>query len=416
MMTHRIARTALALTWISALLGVLAILAAPPASGQVEQHVEPLQGPEMITFRSQVLGEERSVLVRLPDGYENSSRRYPVLYVLDAEYFFQQAASAVQFHSELGYEGGQHRIPEMIVVGVVNVDRDRDFTPTHAPEQSQGRLSFPTSGGAEAFLEFFENELFSLVESRYRTLPHRVLSGWSLGGLLAVHVYLERPSLFSRYLAISPSLWWDDSVAVKETRRRLRNGGALSPKRLVITLGTLEGGDMDGAVRRNFVPLLASQRQPALDFAFVEIPDEDHGHVPYKAYFDGLRALYSDWLLPSEVLQEGSTAVDRFFEDLSARWECRVDVPLSVYRTLSTTLPTIEPALEVARLAVARYPHSSVAYFSLGRLQQIEGDSAAAVASFEKALQLELERPVPQSERLRAIRGRLQRLQARDRD
>jgi predicted alpha/beta superfamily hydrolase len=340
----------------------------------VGQEAEHLRGSDKITFHSQVLGEERTVLVLLPDGYENSSRRYPVLYVLDAEYLFQQAASAVQFLSELG----------------------------------------PTSGGAEVFLEFFEKELFSLVESTYRTHPHRILSGWSLGGLLTVHTYLERPRLFSRYLAIGPSLWWDDSVTVKETRRRLRNGDALSPKRLVITLGALEGGDMDGAVRRNFVPLLARQRQPVLDFAFVEIPGENHGHAPYKAYFDGLRALYSDWLVPSEVLQEGLAAVDGFFEDLSSRYGWPVDVPLSVYRTLSVTLPAIEPALEVVRLAVDRYPHTAVAYLSLGRLQQIQGDTSAAVASLEQALQLELARPVPQSELLRAIKGRLQRLQARD--
>ncbi len=396
------------------LLGTFVILAPHSSEAQVMGEVGRLRGAEKIRFYSSVLREDRTVLVQVPEGYDRTSRKYPVLYVLDGEYFFQTATSAVQFRSELGYQRGQQASPELIVVGIVNVDRDRDYTPTHAPEQSQGRLSFPTSGGAEAFLEFLEKELFSLVESRYRTHPHRILSGWSLGGLFTVHTYLNRPRLFSRYLAISPSLWWDDSVVVKETRRRLRNGGALSPKRLVITLGALEGADMGGAVRRNFVPLLAGQQRPALDFTFVEIPDENHGHVPYKAYFDGLSALYSDWLVPSDVLRKGLAAVDRFFEDLSGRWEYPVEVPLSVYRALSTTLPTIEPALEAARLAVARYPHSSVAYFSLGRLQQIKGDSAAAVTSLEKALQRELERVVPQSERLRAIRSRLQRLQSRD--
>jgi enterochelin esterase-like enzyme len=160
-----------------------------------------LPGPEKITLRSEVLGEERTILVRLPEGYEKTTRKYPV--------------------SELGYDKGQHPIPELIVIGVVNVDRDRDYTPTHAPEQSNGRLSFPTSGGAEAFREFLEREVFPLVESRYRTHPDRTLSGWSNGGLFTVHTFLENPSLFSRYLAISPSLWWDESVLVKDTRERL---------------------------------------------------------------------------------------------------------------------------------------------------------------------------------------------------
>ena len=400
-----------ALPILGGLVGAFAMLASPPSHARVEQRVEQLLGAEQLTIHSAVLGEERTVLVRLPEGYEHSAERYPVLYVLDAEYFFQQATSAVQFLSELGYEGGQHPIPEMIVVGVVNVDRERDYTPTHAPVQSNGRLSFPTSGGAAAFRQFLEAELIPLVESRYRTLPHRVLSGWSLGGLFTVHTYLEKPDLFSRYLAISPSLWWEDSVVVKNTRRRLRSGGTLSPDRLVITLGALEGGDMDGAVRRNFAPLLSAQRRPALDFTFIEIPGENHGHGPYKAYYEGLTTLYTDWLVPGDVLQDGLAAVDGFFATLSERWGCHVEVPLAVYRTLSVTLPDIESALAAARRGVTRYPQSSVAHLFLGRLQQMNGDTTAAVASLETALRLELERPVPQSEWLRAIRGRLRSLQ-----
>jgi predicted alpha/beta superfamily hydrolase len=376
------------------------------------QEAQALPVPEKITIHSSVLGEDRTLLVWLPEGYEQSSRRYPVLYVLDGEYFFPVAVSAVQFLSELGYEAGQHPIPEMIVVGVVNVDRDRDYTPTHAPTQSRGRLSFPTSGGAGAFAEFLENEVLPLVDRRYRTHPHRVLSGWSLGGLFTVNTYLERSQLFARYLAISPSLWWDDSIVVKRTRRRLGDGGELSPRRLVITLGALEGGDMDGAVRRGFAPLLSGQPKAAVDFTFVEIPGENHSHVPYKAYFDGLSSLYADWVVPSDALQEGLPAAERFFAGLSRRWGYQVEVPLAVYRILSATLPDLAPALQAARLGVEHYPHSSLAFLSLGRLQQMAGDTTGAVASFRRALDLELQRPIPQSERLRAIRGRLRSVRA----
>lgn len=401
---------------VGAILGVVTALAFLPAGPRVEHVVQSLQGPEKITVRSDVLGEDRMVLVWKPEGYARSSLRYPVLYVLDAEYFFQQAVSAVQFLSELGYEGGQHPIPEMLVVGVVNVDRERDFTPNHAPEQARGRLSFPTSGGAGPFREFLARELVPAVDSRYRTQPHRTLSGWSLGGLFTVCTYLEAPALFSRYLAISPSLWWDDSLVVRQTRRRLDSGDALSPKRLVVTLGALEGGDMGGSVRQNFVPLLTTRHRPAVDFSFVEIPGENHGHVPYKAYYDGLSAVYSDWLVPPHVLRGGTAAVQRFFEGLSGRWGYRVDVPLSVYRLLSLTLPDVATAQAAARRAVEQYPRSSVAHLSLGRLQQMAGDTAAAVASLGRALRLEMERTVPQSERLRAIRGRLEGLQGhRDR-
>lgn len=394
-----------------ALFGTLGVLALRPSATQTTPEQEWLRGPEKITFRSEVLGEERTILVRLPEGYEKTARRYPVLYVLDGEYFFQQAVAAVQFLSELGYDRSQRRIPELIVVGIVNVDRERDYTPTYAPEQSGGRLSFPTSGGAGAFQEFLEREVFPLVESRYRAHPDRALSGWSLGGLFTVHAFLESPSLFSRYLAISPSLWWDDSLLVKDTRERLRRGGSLSPKPLVITLGTLEGGDMDGSVRKLFAPLLMNRAPASLAFTFREIPDEGHGYVPYKAYYDGLSAAFADWVVPPEVLQEGLEAVEEFFENRADRYGHPVNVPLSVYRLLSLTLPDIEQALEAANVAVREYPHSSAAHVALGRLQQMAGEGDAARASLLKALELELERPIPQSENLRAIRARLRALE-----
>lgn len=412
-MISRISRTAVILLSCLALSHSAGLLAQHPSGPSTNRGQEWLPGWEKITIRSEVLGEERTIVVRLPEGYEKNTRKYPVLYVLDGEYFFQQAISAVQFLSELGYDRGQHRIPELIVVGIVNVDRDRDYTPTHAPVQSDGRLSFPTSGGAEAFQEFLENEVFPLVESRYRAHPDRTLSGWSLGGLFTVHTFLENPSLFSRYLAISPSMWWDDSVRVKDTRERLRGGRSLSPKPLVITLGALEGGDMDGSVRKLFAPLLMKRGPSNLAFTYSEIPDEGHGYVPYKAYYDGLSAAFADWMVPPEVLQGGLAAVKTFFENLADRYGHAVDVPLGVYRQLSGMLPDIEPALEVAHLAVREYPHSSAAHADLARLQLMAGDTDDARVSLCEALKLELERPIPQSENLRALRDRLRELEVR---
>ena len=102
----------------------------------------------------------------------------------------------------------------MIIVAIVNVDRNRDYTPTYAPKQ-KGGLEFPTSGKADKFLEFLKSELFPYVESNYRTQPYRIITGWSLGGLFTVFTYLEHPEYFSAYLAISPSLWWDNESMLK---------------------------------------------------------------------------------------------------------------------------------------------------------------------------------------------------------
>jgi predicted alpha/beta superfamily hydrolase len=367
---------------------------------------------ERIALYSEVLDEEREIVVRLPEDYGRTSRRFPVLYTLDGEYFFLQTVAAVQFLSELGYQGGQHPIPQMVVVGIINVDRDRDYTPTHAPSQSQGRLSFPTSGGAGAFTDFLEQELLPFVEANYQVHPYRIITGWSLGGEFTVHTFLERPAVFSAYLAVSPSLWWDDSVTIRRARR-LVGDSRVSRKPLVVTLGGLEGGDMDRAVRRNFVPLLRGRGSSDRDFTYIEIPDEGHTYVPYKAPYEGLKALFADWLVPSEVLAGGLPSVEAFYARLSAQYGYQVDVPLSAYRRLSTTIPDVEAAMEAARLAVQHYPYSSEAHAGLGRLQQLNGELDAARESYTKALEFELASPNPYSERLRAFRRRLDALERR---
>jgi predicted alpha/beta superfamily hydrolase len=77
----------------------------------------------------------------------------------------------------------------MIIIGIINVDRNRDYTPTYAPNQ-KGGLEFPTSGKAEKFLEYLKSELFPYIESNYKTQPYRILAGWSLGGLFTVYTFL----------------------------------------------------------------------------------------------------------------------------------------------------------------------------------------------------------------------------------
>ncbi len=153
-------------------------------------------------------------MIYTPPHYARSNQHYPVLYLLDAEAQFYQAAATLQF---LGSDNG--RIPEMILVGITNTRRIRDLTPTtQDPEQ---RKHHPDAGGADAFLKFLTDELTPWVNARYRTQPYRILVGHSLGGLFAVHALLVRPDSFQAYLAVSPSLWWDAQATVTEAKTAL---------------------------------------------------------------------------------------------------------------------------------------------------------------------------------------------------
>ena len=355
---------------------------------------------EKIVVKSNVLGEDRAVLVRWPKNYHITDKKYPILILLDAEFFFYQAIAAVEFLSECGYISTKP-IPEMIIVGVVNIDRNRDYTPTFAPKQREV-LEFPTSGKAEEFLEFLEKELIPLVDEKYRTHPFRILAGWSLGGLLTIHSFLYHSELFSAYLAISPSLWWDEDLYVERTKSLLSQG-KVSDKPLIVSIGSLEGGDIGRSVRDGFIPLLTSQLKKSSRFKAVELPQEDHNFGPYKAFLAGLRALYSDDLIPEEIIDKGIDAVNSYYENLSEKYGYKVLTPESTYSQLASSLYKQDKksqALEVAKAYLQEYPESSYAHYYVGIRYLKEQLIELAEEHLRKALEIELSHFVPDSEKI----------------
>ena len=163
---------------------------------------------ERVTFKSNILNEDRTILVYLPASYSVSDINYTVMYVLDGGFHFHHVSGITQFLSAQGL------IPEMIVIAVTNVDRNRDFSPTHVE-------TIPTSGGGEKFLSFLSKELIPFVDRNYRTSPYDVLVGHSFGGTFATYALLTRPDLFSAYIAISPYLMFDDESLVKKSEKKL---------------------------------------------------------------------------------------------------------------------------------------------------------------------------------------------------
>ncbi|MFW9850663.1 MAG: alpha/beta hydrolase-fold protein [Candidatus Thorarchaeota archaeon] len=365
---------------------------------------------DRIVVKSEVLGEDRIVLIRCPKNYQVSDKKYPVLFLLDAEFFFYQTIAAVEFLSECGYISPKP-IPEILIVGIVNVDRNRDYTPTFAPKQREV-LEFPTSGKAEKFLEFLKLELIPLVEEKYRTHPFRILAGWSLGGLLTIHSFLYHSDLFSAYLSISPSLWWDEDLYVERTKTLLSQE-KVSDKPLIVTVGSEEAGDIGRSVRDGFIPLLRSHSKKISNFKAVELPHENHTFGPYKAFYEGIRVLYSDDIISQDIIDNGLDAVNSFYENLSKKYGYDVLIPESTYSQVASSLyrqGKESDALKVAKTYLQEYPESSYAHYYVGtrylRAELIE----LALEYVEKALEIESNQFVPDSEKIFTYNLRMQEI------
>lgn len=185
------------------------ILLLSLACSSLAQEPPSLSFGSIARFHSKALDEERRLNVYLPPGYEGSTEKYPVIYLLDGsaheDYF--HVATLIDFLSL--YEV----MPKTIVIGISNVDRKRDFTTPTKDEKALANS--PTSGGADRFVAFLETDLIPYVESHYRAAAPRTIIGQSLGGLLAAKVLLEKPALFDNYVIVSPSLWWNNQALLQ---------------------------------------------------------------------------------------------------------------------------------------------------------------------------------------------------------
>jgi hypothetical protein len=311
--------------------------------------------------------------------------------LLDAEWHFTTAAADVELLSECSY-ARPHPAPRMIVVGVVNTDRNRDFTPTCRPEQAG--MKFPTSGGSARFRRFLIEEALPVVDATFRTRPFRILAGWSLGGLFTVDTLLSETPVFDAYLAVSPSLWWDDGWTLKQLQAGAFGTGPATSRQLVVTLGTAERdrGSMVARATAGFMDHLESHPLAHVDAELVDIEGMGHNFSPKLAYFYGLATIFDDLALPASLYDEGLAAIDAHYAALSERYKFTVDVPEDVYGTLGWRLFEAgrrDEAGQVFRTWAERHPESAVAVASLGSYCRETGETGRAADLFRKAIALE---------------------------
>jgi hypothetical protein len=247
------------------------------------------QEPPTLSFgtidhlHSKVLGEDRRLNVLLPPGYEGSSEKYPVLYVLDGsaheDYF--HVASLVDFLATYGV------MPSTIVVGISNVDRKRDFTPPSKDERDIAAA--PTSGGADRFVSFLESELIPYVTSRYRTNGTSTIVGQSLAGLLVTKVLLEKPGLFDNYVIVSPSLWWNYEALLKSAKELMAKNRA--PNRKIYLSVADEHPDMK-AEAQTLAERIKECSWANLQVHYDYLADENHATSLHISLYSAMKYFY----------------------------------------------------------------------------------------------------------------------------
>jgi predicted alpha/beta superfamily hydrolase len=243
----------------------------------------PLVIGESFTIDSKVLNETRRINVYLPPGYAGSpDARLPVLYMPDgglAEDFLHIAGLV-----QVSVSNGTMR--PFLLVGIENTERRRDMTgPT---ENAEDRKIAPRVGGSKAFRKFLRTELMPRVKGRYRTTAETAIMGESLAGLFVIETFLLEPELFDTYIAIDPSLWWNDQQLAADAGKQLRARPKLK-KALYLAWSAEE---RTPGVAQRFVETLERNAPEGVRRRSIRMPEEKHATIYHPAALKSFREVF----------------------------------------------------------------------------------------------------------------------------
>ena len=246
--------------------GVSSIVSSAPVE---VARADSILAHETFAIQSIAVGESRRVNVYTPPEYRTSGNKFPVLYMPDGglDEDFPHVIRTVDSLIALG------AIRPIMVVGIPNTQRRRDLTgPTRVKTDS---AIAPRVGGSAEFRRFIRDELIPEIDRRYRTTHERGIIGESLAGLFIMETFLDDPNLFTHYIALDPSVWWNSGAIVDTAPSHL--AAFDSKPRTLYFASSLEPSTAVGSARIDATIKAAPPR--GLRWTYAPRPDLTHGNI-----------------------------------------------------------------------------------------------------------------------------------------
>jgi len=268
---------------------------------------------EVRSIRSDALDEELRLFVARPPSFERSSaRRYPVLYLLDGQYYFPELQSVV---APLVASG---QIPELVLIGIESRDRRVDFTPPGIYLDDVG-----DAARADRYLDFLEHELAPAAEATLRAGWPRVLLGHSHGGMLALHAVAARPAAFPWVVAVDGPTHHEQGYLGSELLRALaateRPAVRVASQEVVFGWSDERWAELTRAARPD--DRLTRER----------VRDETHESMLFPAAYRGLQLLFAD-SSARRARELGPLEIDALYRGLATDYGAEVVPPEPLLR------------------------------------------------------------------------------------
>lgn len=217
-------------------------------------------------IESHLLKSHRFLSVYLPKNYHQSDKSYPVLYILDGQWYFSNGV-AIQQSLRV-----PDRLPEMIVVGINSDDSLRNTL---------------LYGKRQQFLAFIEKEVLTYIETHFRTNNERLLFGWEAAAFFGNYVLLTQPDLFNAVI-ISNGADPDESLIDEFNATVPQKTPYLYIANSRKDIYSIQYSD-------DFVKHLKRTNPAHLKWHYQLFNNEEHESLPYLALYHGLNYYYHNY-------------------------------------------------------------------------------------------------------------------------
>jgi len=366
------------------------------------QNEESILVGKKLTIFSKILKENRKIWIYNPVQTALNpvaDKRYPVVYVLDGDAHFLSTIGVIQ---QLSQANGNSILPEMIVVGIENTDRLRDLTPSLVTPDNNGKVN--------PFVNFLETELIPYVDKNCNTAPYRILVGHSLGGLTAIDILTNSPELFNAYIAIDPSIWYEDGKFLNNTISQLANKNLKGTRLFISAANTMPSGmtlanlEKDKSAETQHIRsifkldnFLKSNSNTGLKYLLKYYENESHISVPLLSEYDGLRFIFDYYLIDiterdlKDSTSNIATKYRQHYNKISNEMGYKNAAPEAFINYLAYDAllkKQYSRAEALFQLNIENYPNSNKVYDSYADYLIAKHDSINAIAYYKKALSI----------------------------
>ncbi len=397
--------------YLLGLIGSILMVNQHAIAQKTESQTEQFQNRIVDSIFSKTLSESRDFWVRLPSNFQpDNNEKYAVIYLMDG-FSLEGTLEAVYGN----YWG--HYLPHMILVGVSNrSNRVRDLT-TSQIKMRRGSAFNSETGGAETFTKFMEEELIPYIDSKYPTMAYRTLIGHSYAGLFTINMMVNHAHIFQNYIAIDPSLDWDDQKLLKEVKEKLSTE-SYEGKSLFVSLAaeqlhmwneeiTMEN-IMDDSSEFTLFPrsiiefsnYTKSQKQNGLNFSWKVYNEDLHGTVPLPSIRDGLIFLFEWYQFKSpQKYNNPETPIEELVSLLKEQEQIyterfgvptapMIDEMLNGYGYMNMQMGQPKKAFIFFEMNIKYNPTSANAYDSMAEYYESQNDKENAIKYLNKAYEI----------------------------